>query len=180
MTQVRPTFAQDHALRLAYSDAYVLYDFSDELDGVSASTLRSIKRRGWVEVDPNDPDGDTLCLTTGGRTALGLQGGLLRKPKRVRTALYKAIEHFLTEKSSVRHQGAVFRPKDLSAAVWVNDEQRADFGDALLLVHLDEADLLDFEALDWSCVARLVSELGFPCYTSKTRYIQAFWPDEVE
>jgi len=36
---------------------------------------------------------------------------------------------------------------------------------------------LDF-VVPWACAATLVSELGFPCYVSRTRYVQAFWPDE--
>ena len=47
-----------------------------------------------------------------------------------------------------------------------------------MLVDIDEAAMAGFEDVDWSCAARLVSELGFPCYASRTRHIQAFWPDE--
>ena len=74
----------------------------------------------------------------------------------------------------------MFEPEDLPGAVWVNDDQQADFSEALWLVDTGESDLIGFDDVDWACVARLVSELGFPCYTSSTRYIQAFWPEDED
>ena len=180
MTKHRPTEAQEAALRLAYSDDHLLYDEADEFDGVSPATLRSLHRHRWVVADPTDRSGDSLVLTSRGRRALGLEGSLLRKPKRMKTALLRAIEHFLTDRADVRSPGAMFEPEDLPGAVWVNDDQQADFSEALWLVDTGECDLIGFDDVDWACVARLVSELGFPCYTSSTRYIQAFWPEDED
>ena len=58
--------------------------------------------------------------------------------------------------------------------------EKADFSDALLVVDMCQANLADLgdDELPWACAATLVSELGFPCYVSRTRYVQAFWPDE--
>lgn len=174
-----PTSSQETALRMAYSCDHILSGYSDEFGGVARSTLRSIRQRRWVEpADPEEPE-DELVLTKDGRKALGLAGALLRPPKRMRTALIRAVGHFLDEGAPLRDRSAIFPPRRLSSAVWVNDEQCADFGEALLLVDMDEADLSGFEEVDWCCVARLVSELGFPCHVTRTRYIQAFWPEET-
>jgi len=174
----RITEAQSQILKLAYSDQHILYGFADEFDGISPASLRAVLRKGWVRpVDPDDPE-DELELTTAGREALGLPGVLKAPPKRMKTALVRALAHFLTPDANLKKPDAIFPPKELPAVVWVDDEQQADFSEALLLVDIDEAAMAGFEDVDWSCAARLVSELGFPCYASRTRHIQAFWPDE--
>ena len=172
------TESQSHIVRMAYSDDYVLYGGSDDFDGVSPASLRSVLKRGWVApVDPDDPD-DELELTEAGRSALGIPAALKAPPKRFKTAVLRALDHFMGPESATRQPGAVFRPECLPGTVWVNDEQKADFSEALLLVDMDEADLNGFDQVDWSCAARLVSEMGFPCYVTNQRYIQAFWPEE--
>lgn len=172
------TEAQSQILRLAYSDQHILYGFADEFDDISPASLRAVLRKGWVSpVDPDDPD-DELELTGAGREALGLPAALKAPPKRMKTALVRALSHFLAADANLRKPDAIFPPKELPAVIWVDDEQQADFSEALLLVDMDEAAMTGFEDVDWACAARLVTELGFPCYASRTRHIQAFWPDE--
>lgn len=172
------TEAQSHILRLAYSDQYTLYGYSDEFSGISPASLRAVLRKGWVApVDPEDPE-DELGLTESGCQALGLPGVLKAPPKRMKTALVRALGHFLAPDANLRKPEAIFPPAKIPAVVWVNDEQRADFSEALLLVDMDEAGLSGFDEVDWSCAARLVTQLGFPCAVSRTRHIQAFWPDD--
>jgi len=177
-TTAKITEAQSQALRLAYSDQHILYGYADEFDGVSPASLRAVVRKGWVgPLDPEDPE-DELELTEAGRQVLGLPAVLKAPPKRMKTALVRALGHFLAPDANLRKPDAIFPPSEIPAVVWVNDEQRADFSEALLLVDVDEAGLSGFDEVDWSCAARLVSELGFPCYVDRTRHIQAFWPDE--
>ena len=177
MKRQRLTQAQENALRLAYADDFILYGVPDP-DGVRRATLQSLKKQGWVRPDdPSDPEG-TLVLSRRGRSVLGLRGTLMRKPKRFRTALVRAISHFVDDRVDLKSKDILFVPKDLPGAVWVDDERRADFSAARLLLDLEESDLDWVEDVDWSCVATLVTELGFPCFTSRTRYIQAFWPEE--
>jgi hypothetical protein len=174
----RLTESQRHALLLAYSSRHELYDYGDDFNGVSQSTLRSLVRKGSLEFeDPDDPEGE-LLLTRQGRAALGLQGAIMRKPKRMSTAVRRALEHLLGGDANIKKPEAVFLPKHIPAALWVNDEQCADFSDALMLVDVDEAGLEGFEDVEWAAVAQMVTELGFPCYAEQTRHIQAFWPDD--
>jgi hypothetical protein len=177
-TTTKITEGQSQALMLAYSDQYILYGCADEFDGTSPASLRAVLRKGWVRpVDMDDPE-DELEITEAGRVALGVPGVLKAPPKRMKTAMVRALGHFLTPAANLRSPDAIFPPAKLSGAVWANDEQRADFSEALLLVDMDAAGLTGFEELDWSCAARLVTELGFPCTVSCMRHIQAFWPDE--
>lgn len=173
-----PTDRQHHALMLAYSADHVLYGEGDSWDGPSRATIRSLLRRGWVTpVDPEDLD-DELVLTPAGRGALGLRGALLRKPKRMKTAVVRAVGHFVDVTPTLR--SAVVRPKQLSGAVWVDDERVADFTDALWVLDTIDADLVygdgDGDEITWACVGTLITELGFPCYVDKTRHVRAFWP----
>ena len=173
-----PTDRQRHALMLAYSEHHVLYGYGDEFTGVSPNTTRSLLARGWVvPIDPDDID-DELVITRTGKRVLGLTGVFLRKPKRMKTAVVRAVGYFVYPEPKLR--AATFRPEKLNSTVWVNDEQKADFSDALLVVDMSQADLVGLadDELSWACAATLVSELGFPCYVSRTRYVQAFWPDE--
>ena len=174
----RLTESQRHALLFAYSSRHELFDFGDEFGGVSQSTLRSLVRKRLLEFeDPDDREGE-LLLTRKGRAALGLEGAVMRRPKRMATAVRRALAHLLDGDANIKKPEAVFLPKHIPATVWVNDEQCADFSDALMLVDVDEAGLDGFEDVEWSAVALMVTELGFPCYAERTRHLQAFWPDE--
>ena len=161
----------------AYAEDFSLYGDGDDSGGVSKRTVRALVRRGWLRPeDPDDLDGEHL-ITRAGRTALGLVGGCMRKPKRMKTAVVRAIVLFIAETPELR--GAVKRPRKLSGAVWANDEALADFSDALWVVDTLDAKLAgigDDEEIAWSCVSTLVGELGFPCYAERTRHIVALWP----
>jgi len=165
----------------AYAEDFGLDGEGDDFGGVSKRTIRAVVRRGWLcPDDPDDLDGEH-SLTRAGRTALGLAGNCMRKPKRMKTAILRAIRLFIAETSDLRE--AVKRPKQLSGEVWVNDEAAADFSDALWVVDTLEAGLsrvVDDEEIAWSCVATLVGELGFPCHAERTRHIVALWPADED
>lgn len=166
---------QRDALMKAYSDDYTLYADSDPMFGTHPKTIGALVSKGLIE--PLDEDDETeYDITAAGRKALGLTGSAMKKPGRVRTAVHRAIVLFLGDTPDLK--ASIFPPKKLNAAVWVNDEQQADYSDAMMLVDLREADLGQVDEHVWSCVAKLLGELGWDCYVEANRKIVSFWPDD--
>ena len=88
------------------------------LAGLAAEPDRLVAQRVDLgrPVDPDDPE-DELELTTAGREALGLPGVLKAPPKRMKTALVRALAHFLTPDANLKKPDAIFPPKELPAVV---------------------------------------------------------------
>ena len=164
------------ALMRAYGDDYCLQPDESSEFGPHPRTIRSLVKKGLIEPEDEDYFYCEYDITSAGRVALGVTGSLMRKPKRLKTAIRRAIGHFMGETPNLGR--CVFTPDKLSYVVWVNDEQQADYGDALMLVDIDAADLMGFEDFRWSCVGALVRDLGFECYADVDRLLVAFWPDD--
>ena len=107
---------------------------------------------------------------------MGNTSKILKKPKRIKTAIVRAISLFMSTPSAPSK--SIFPPRKLSFSVWINDEQQADYSSALMLVDINEADLNGWEDYHWSCVGALVRELGFNSYADVGRLLVAFWPDD--
>ena len=172
--------AQRRALMLAYSDEHALYVDSDPEFGVNPRTARSLVERGLLSVERSGDDEyaeESWSITRAGEKALGAWVPPSRHPKRLKTAIRKALEAFVEDGASLR--AAVLRPRELGRQVWTADEQLADYGEALAVI-----DLADYEfefAVDdvaWGCVGRMVSKLGFPCYLEAGYGVVGVWSGE--
>lgn len=96
------------------------------------------------------------------------------KPKKLLDAIATCSRAFLgsdaSDVSSKAHR-----------AFFTSHEVQRDFEGALAVIDLSDDDGYgddeDSELL-WSCVARAVSELGFPCTSEHSGDVVAFWPAE--
>ena len=169
--------ARHRALMRAYSDEHTLYPERVPMFGVRPSLLRALLADGLVCPEEAGAFECEHRLTRRGRHALGLKGAVMRAPARERTAVLRAIRHFIADSAALPQSLLV--PASLSAPLMHNDAVAHDFTDAMLLVDLRAARLGTPDALRWGCVARLVSELGHPCTVEVDRgaRIAAFWPD---
>lgn len=171
------TDKQRKGLLTAYSDEHTLYPDTDPMFGTHPKTIRFLVSKGLIEAqDEGDVDSE-YDLTKRGRRALGMTGRAMTKPARMKTAVVRATCLLVgVEPSELK--GSVIRPKQLGSAVWLNDEDEADYDDALMLVDLRSAGLGRVDELDWYCVAKLVGELGFPCSVEANRSVVSFWPED--
>ena len=164
------------ALMFAYSEDLTLVADTDPMFGSHPRTIRALAKKGFIEAYDEDDEESEYELTRAGRVALGLTAAAMKKPARVKTAVLRAIRIFIGETRELK--ACVFPPKQLNAQVWVNDEQAADYIDAMMLVDLREADLGFVDEHCWTCVGQLVGELGFPCDVETNRQIASFWPQD--
>ena len=165
-----------NGLMLAYSDDNILYPDTDPMFGTHPKTVRSLLNKGLVTPYDEGEFDSEYDLTAKGRKALGLTGALMKKPARIKTAVVRAIIHFIDDAPELK--ACVFPPKKLNAVVWLNDEDQADYDDALILVDLREDELGHVDEHCWPCVAKLVGELGFPCDVEANRKIVSFWSQD--
>ena len=161
------------SLMYAYVEEYSLYPDEDRV-GAHPRTIRSLVKKGLIEPEDEEDFDCDYTITDAGREALGLTGSLMRPPKRLKTAIHRAIVHFLDDTGDLRKH--IYTPDKINAVVWVNDEQQADYSEALMVVDVIDADLRIYEDYEWECVGELVRELGFECYVDVGRQIAAFWP----
>ncbi len=166
---------QRAALLMAYSDDYSLVADSDPMFGAHPQTIRALVKKGLLEAESEDEDAE-YELTSKGRKALGLTGSAMKKPGRLKTAVHRALVLFVDDAPDLK--ACIFPPKKLNATVWLHDEAPLDYDDALMLVDLREADLGRVDEHIWSCVAKLLGELGWECYVEANRQIAAVWPVE--
>jgi hypothetical protein len=163
------------ALMIAYGDQISLYP--DEWGiGAHPNTIRSLVKKGLIAPDEDDDFWCEYDITDAGKIALGIVPALRRPPKRLKTAICRAIGVFLEEPFTLR--SGIFTPDKIHAVVWVNDEQQADYSEALMVVDLTDADLYGFEDHWWACVGQLVRDMGFEVYADVGRQIVAFWSTE--
>lgn len=170
--------AQRRALMLAYSDEHNLYVDSDPEFGVNRRTARSLVERGLLEVERDGDDEyaeETWSITRDGVKALGAWVQPSRHPKRLKTAIRKALAVFAHEGESLKL--AVLRPDELCRQVWVDDETVADFSEAHAVVDLSEYEF-EIDDVAWGCVGQMVSDLGFRCYVEDGRDVVGVWPEE--
>lgn len=165
---------QRRALMLAYSDEHDLYVDSDPDFGVNPRTARSLLDRGLLHVE-RDGDEETWSITGDGAKALGAWVPPSRRPKRLKTAIRKALAVFVEDGESLSR--AVLRPDELNHQVWVDDETVGDYSEALAVVDLAEYEI-EVDEVAWGCVGRMVSELGFPCYVEAGHGVAGVWPNE--
>ena len=164
------------ALTVAYTDCYSLYPSDDSSMGAHPNTIRSLVKKGLIEAEDEDDFECEYFITAKGREALGLTGKALNKPKRLKTAVERAIVHFIGDTGLLKE--SIFPPKDLNAAVWVNDEQQADYTDALMLVDIHEAELGQVGHHVVSAIGGYVRELGFDIFVESNHRFIEFWPEE--
>jgi hypothetical protein len=164
------------ALMYAYGDEYCLQpdEFGDS--GVHPATIRALLRKGFVEPEDEDDFWCDYTITKAGKDALGITAALKRPPKRIKTAILRAVALFLEDTPGLK--SSVYPPSQLNAVIWYNDEQQADYSDALMVLDLDGADMRGFDDHWWTCVGQLVRDLGFEVYADVGRLIVAFWAEE--
>lgn len=136
--------------------------------GVSPRTIRALVEKGLIVPD-DDGDDPSYLITNMGRSVLGVNWTASTKPKRITTALKRALRALLPGSAE-----AVFvKPREMTA-MWHNDDVQYDFSDALIcLEEVYEDDEIELDAL-----AQMVGDAGFPCYLERTRDIVIVWPSE--
>jgi hypothetical protein len=175
-TRIGP--AQRRALMLAYSDEHDLYVDTDPEFGVNPRTARALLDRGLLQVERDGDDDyaeETWSITRAGEKAVGAWIPPSRRPKRLKTAIRKALTTFIHEGASLSR--AVLRPDELGRQVWAGDETVAHYSDARAVVDLEEYEY-EVDDVAWGCVGRMVSDLGFPCYVEEGQGVAGIWPNE--
>ena len=167
------TDKQRSALLHAYSDDYDLMVDDGWGDGHHPFTLRSLIKRGLLELDDPDDPLDCAEITAKGRKALGARK--MVPPKRASTALRRAVRALVPElESDQLHLGRQVSSVCVEEGPYGN--LYSDVSGVVGAVH-DTANDEDSDVL-WSCVAKLASEGGHPMNASRVRYLVYFHLDD--
>jgi hypothetical protein len=168
------TEKQRSALLYAYSDEYDITIDDGWGDGHSASTLRSLVKRGLLSAPGTDRDAlECAELTRAGEQALGIRPQ--RTPKRASTALRRALRVFVPELDPGCITIGRRAPRVcVDESPWGN--QYSDPSGVVGAVHHAATDEED-EDLIWTCVAKLASEMGHPMEASRVRHLVYFHPE---
>ena len=166
------------ALTIAYTNTYSLFPDAYGERGTHPRTIKTLVKKGLLEPEDEDDFECEYFITKQGRQALGLSGSAMSKPKRLKTAVRRAIVHWIGDTGLLGEN--IYPPSQLSAAVWVNDEQQADYSDALILVDVHGAELGQVEDFIVGAIERMVCELGFDVAVESSRRFIEFWPGEGE
>lgn len=164
------------ALTIAYGDTISLFPDAYGGSGNHPRTIRTLVNKGLLEPEDEDDFECEYFITQKGRKALGLSGAAMKKPKRLKTAVHRAIVHWIGDTGLLTEN--IYPPSGLSAAVWVNDEQQADYSDALMLVDIHDAELGRVDDFIVSAIEKMVRELGFDVAVETSRLFIEFWPGE--
>ena len=169
------TEKQRSALLYAYSDEYDLMVGDGWGDGHSASTLRSLVKRGLLAADGTDHDAlECAEITAAGERALGVRAH--PTPKRASTALRRAVRALVPhlEPDSIQIGRNVSR-------VCVDEgpygNLYSDPSGVIGAVHHSAA-YDDEEDVLWTCVAKMATEMGHPMSASRIRHLVYFHPEE--
>ena len=165
------------ALTIAYGDTISLFPDAYGERGNHPRTIQALVKKGLLE--PEDED-DLECeyfITAKGKEALGITPAAMKKPKRLKTAVCRAIVHWIGDTGLLTEN--IYPPSQLSAAVWINDEQQADYSEALMLVDIHGAELGQVDDFVAAAIERMVRGLGFCIAVEASRRFIEFWPDEA-
>ena len=151
---VKLTAPQRKALLLAYAEDWVLCDG----DSISKRTLGILGKAGLIECDDGD---DEYRITPEGEAALGLQIAANKVPKRMFTAIQRAVDAVFHDEDRELHRGSSQLPQLYDEGVPDWDGVVA-VGELSLVGYGSDED--DDELVRWSAVATLVTAMGFPCH----------------
>ena len=166
------------ALTIAYGETISLFPDAFGERGNHPRTIRALVKKGLLEPEDEDDFECEYFITKQGRQTLGLSGSAMTKPKRLKTAVRRAIVHWIGDTGLLAEN--IYPPSQLSAAVWVNDEQQADYTDALMLVDVHGAELGQVDDFVVGAIERMVRDLGFDVAVETSRLFIEFWPGEDE
>lgn len=167
------TEKQRSALMHAYSDEYDLMVDDGWGDGHHPFTLRSLIKRGLLELDDSDDPLDCAELTTKGLHALGIRK--MAAPKRASTALRRAVRALVPElEADHLHLGRQVSRVCVEEGPYGN--LYSDVSDVIGAVQDTSIDE-DGDVL-WTCVAKLATEMGHPMIASRVRHLVYFHPDD--
>jgi hypothetical protein len=165
-----------NALTTAYGETISLFPDAFGEQGNHPRTIRALVKKGLLEPEDEDDFECEYFITKKGRQALGLSGSAMTKPKRLKTAVRRAIVHWIGDTGLLSEN--IYPPSQLSAVVWVNDEQQADYSDALMLVDTHGAELGQVDDFVVGAIERMVRDLGFDVAVETSRLFIEFWPGE--
>ena len=166
------------ALTIAYGETISLFPDRESGQGYHPRTIRALVKKGLLEPEDEDDFACEYFITAKGKEALGITSAAMKKPKRLKTAVCRAVAHWVGDTGLLNEN--TYPPSQLSAAVWINDEQQADFSDALMLVDIHGAELGEVDDFILAAIERMVRDLGFCIAVEASRRFIEFWPDEDE
>ena len=168
----RLTPAQKKGLLYAWSPDFVLEPSDEPGWGTSSRTVKSLAAKGLIQAAEAEDEWDT---TPAGAEALGVLPG--KPPKTFAAALARFAPVFVDTSSIDLRRRA-------TGARFSGDDVQKDFAGALTVIDLSDDDSYGDDDLEpellWSCVARAISEAGFPCTADCDGDVVVFWPEEEE
>ena len=166
------------ALTIAYGETLSLFPDGDSGQGYHPRTIQALVKKGLLEPEDEDDFECEYFITAKGKQALGITKSALKKPKRLKTAVQRAIAHWIGDTGLLTEN--IYPPSDLSAAVWINDEQQADYSEALMLVDIHGAELGQVDDFLIGAIEQMVREIGFSVAVETCWRFIEFWPGEDE